>query len=275
MFTKERPDDVVLAAARVGGIRANAAAPGEFIAENLQLQTAVIEAARRAGVRRLLFFGSTCAYPKHCRQPMREEDLWTGPLEPTSLPYAVAKLAGLTMCQAYARQYGLQALTLIPSTLYGPGDDFNPDTSHVVSGLMRRMHEAKAAGAPAVALWGAGTARREFLYADDLADACRWLLELDDASWSRMAAASGLVMNVGAGEDLTLLELAEQLREVVGYRGRIDVDPSHPDGAPRKLLDSTRIRGQGWAPSVPLADGLRRTYAWYVERQDEALAHVR
>ena len=251
-----RPDAVVVAAARVGGILANDTRPAEFLYDNLAIASAVIEGARRTGVRRLLFLGSSCAYPRAAEQPIREEALLTGPLEPTNAWYAIAKIAGVKLCQAYRLQHGCDFVSAMPCNLYGPGDDFDPTASHVIPGLMRRMHEAKAADAPRVTVWGSGTPRREFLHVDDLARAAVSILE--------RYAGLGPV-NVGTGEDVSIAELAHRVGEAVGYRGRFAFDPSKPDGTPRKVLDVSRIRALDWLPRIGLEEGLARTYRWFVE----------
>jgi GDP-L-fucose synthase len=251
-----RPDVVVVAAARVGGILANAASPAEFLYDNLLIAANVIEAARRVGVAKLLFLGSSCIYPRLAPQPMREEHLLDGQLEPTNQWYAVAKIAGLKLCQAYRRQYGCDFIAVLPTNLYGPGDNFDLTTSHVVAGLIARMHAARAAGAPAVEIWGTGRPRRELLHVDDLADACVHLLEV----YSEEAP-----INVGCGADLTIAELAEKVRAVVGFTGRLHFDPGQPDGTPRKLLDVSRLSALGWQPRIPLEEGLAATYRWYLE----------
>ena len=254
-FRDERPDYVFLAAAKVGGIVANDTYPADFIRINLQIQTNVIDACHRHGVRKLLFLGSSCIYPRKARQPMTEDQLLTGPLEPTNAAYAVAKIAGITMVQAYRRQHGLNGICLMPTNLYGPGDNFDLTSSHVVPALLRKFHEAKEAGVPEVVLWGSGTVRREFLHVDDLADASLFLMrEYDDPA----------IINVGRGEDMTIRELADAIGETVGFRGRIVLDASKPDGTPRKLLDVSRITALGWAPSIGLREGLAGAYAWYV-----------
>lgn len=258
-FARERPEYVFLAAARVGGIHANDAYPADFIRDNLLIQTHVIDAARRHRVRKLLFLGSSCIYPKLAPQPISEDSLLTGPLEPTNEWYAVAKIAGIKTCQAYRRQYGLNAISLIPSNLYGPGDNFHLESAHVLPALIRKFHEAKTSGANAVVLWGTGTPRREFLHVDDLADAALFLmLSYDDPE----------IVNVGVGEDVTIRELAEIVRAVVGFEGDIVLDPAKPDGTPRKLLDVSKIQSLGWQARIPLRDGVARTYRWFLEHQD-------
>jgi len=256
-FARERPEYVFLAAARVGGILANSTYPADFIRENLLIQTHVIDAAYRYGVKKLLFLGSSCIYPKYAPQPMKEEYLLAGALEPTNEAYAVAKIAGLKMVQYYRRQYGFNGISLMPANLYGPGDRFDPEQSHVIPALLRRFHEAKERGDGEVVVWGTGTPRREFLYVDDLADAGVFLMKCyDEEMW----------INVGVGEDITIQELAEMVKEIVGFRGRIVYDPSKPDGTPRKLLDVSRLFALGWRPRVSLREGLERTYRWYLEQ---------
>ena len=257
-FAAERVDFVFLAAAKVGGIRANDAYPADFLRDNLQIQTNVIDAAWRNGVKKLLFLGSSCIYPKLAPQPIKEESLLTGPLEPTNEWYAIAKIAGLKLCQAYRRQHGFDAIAAMPTNLYGPGDNFSLLDSHVLPALLRRFHEAKVNGAPEVVVWGSGTPRREFLHVDDLADALLFLME-------RYADESPV--NVGWGEDLTIRELATMVARVVGYEGRLSFDTSKPDGTPRKLLDVNRLQGLGWRPTIRLEEGLRQTYAWFLENQ--------
>lgn len=255
-FAQERPDYVFLAAAKVGGIRANIHYPAQFIYDNLMIQANVIHHAYVHGVKKLLFLGSSCIYPKFCPQPMKEEYLLDGKLEPTNEPYAVAKIAGIKMCQAYNRQHGSRFISVMPTNLYGPGDNFHPQDSHVIPGLMRRFHEAKVSGAAEVVVWGTGSPRREFLYVDDLADACLFLMNLYE---------EGEIINVGVGEDLTIAELAQLVAEIVGFKGRLVFDPSHPDGTPRKLLDISRITRMGWQAKTPLVKGLRQTYAWFCQ----------
>ena len=259
-FEAERPEQVYLAAARVGGIHANNAYPAEFIRDNLVIETNVIHAAWRHGVRKLCFLGSSCIYPKFAPQPMREEALLTGELEPTNEWYAVAKIAGIKLCQAYRRQYGFDAISLMPTNLYGPGDNFDLQNSHVLPALIRRFHEAKLRGDASVTIWGTGTPRREFLHVDDLADAAVFL----------MRGYSGEdIVNVGVGDDLSILELARLVARVVGYGGTIDTDPSKPDGTPRKLLDVSRLHALGWRARIGLEDGIAGTYAWYLAHANE------
>lgn len=261
-FAQARPAYVFLAAAKVGGIHANDSYPGDFIRENLQLQTNVIDSAQRHGTRKLLFLGSSCVYPKHAPQPMPEDCLLTGPLEPTNEWYAVAKIAGIKMCQAYRRQYGFPAISLMPTNLYGPGDNFSLENSHVLPALIRKFHEARIQGQPQVSLWGSGTPRREFLHVDDLAAAALLLMERYD---------SGELINVGMGEDLSIAELARLVADVIGFDGAIVLDPSKPDGTPRKLLDVSRLRALGWQPRISLEAGIRATYRWFVDNA----AHLR
>lgn len=255
-FDREKVEYVILAAAKVGGILANDRFGGDFIRDNLQIQTNVIDAAWRAGVKKLLFLGSSCLYPKFAEQPLREDALLTGPLEPSNKPYAIAKIAGITMCQAYRRQYGFNAICAVPSNLYGPGDHFDPEGSHAIPGLIRRLHDAKREGAPSVTLWGTGTPRREFLYVDDMADACLHLMDHYDGED---------IVNVGPGEDVTIADLAGMIRAVVGYPGTLTQDLSKPDGHPRKVMEVSRLFATGWRPRVGLKEGLRRTYDWFLE----------
>ncbi len=270
-FARERPEYVFLAAAKVGGILANDTYPAEFIRDNLAIQTNVIHAAWQAGVERLLFLGSSCIYPKHCPQPMREEYLLTGPLEPTNRPYAIAKIAGIEMCWSYNRQYGTRFLAVMPTNLYGPGDNYHPENSHVIPALIRKFHEAKVNGSPTVTVWGTGTPRREFLYSDDMAEACIFLMSLPDEQFIPLLGRDrndGLppLVNIGVGHDLSIRELAEQIREVVGYRGEIVFDTTKPDGTPRKLLDVIRLMNMGWTACTALRSGLERTYGDYLTR---------
>jgi GDP-L-fucose synthase len=273
-FAQERPDYVFLAAAKVGGILANDTYPAEFIRDNLAIQTHVIHAAWKNGVKRLLFLGSSCIYPKLCPQPMREEYLLTGPLEPTNRPYAIAKIAGIEMCWSYNRQYGTRYLAVMPTNLYGPGDNYHPENSHVIPALIRKFHEAKVQGQPTVTVWGTGTPRREFLYSDDMADACVFLMCLPEERFAPLLgsdeAATGVFMppliNIGVGQDLTIRELAETVRAIVGYQGEIVFDTTKPDGTPRKLLDVSRLHDLGWRARTDLLDGLRASYADFLAR---------
>jgi GDP-L-fucose synthase len=255
-FRRETPDLVFLAAARVGGILANAAHQAEFLYENLAIATNVIHAAAETGVEKLLFLGSSCIYPRDAAQPMKEDALLTGPLEATNEGYAIAKIAGLKLCEYYQRQHGKRFISAMPTNLYGPWDNFHPDQSHVIPGMMRRFHEAAAVGAPEVVVWGSGTPRREFLHVDDLADAVYLLMQVYEEP--------GFI-NVGTGEDCTIAELARVMADAVGFKGTITFDRSKPDGTPRKLLDVSRIEALGWRARVPLAEGLRATYRWALE----------
>ena len=247
-------DQVYLAAAKVGGIRANDTYPAEFLRENLVIQTNVIHAAWKSGVKKLLFLGSSCIYPKLAPQPLAEDSLLTGPLEPTNEWYAIAKIAGLKMCQAYRKQYGFDAISVMPTNLYGPGDNFDLEKSHVLPALMRKFHEAKTSGAESVEVWGSGNPRREFLHVNDLADACVFLMQ---------HYSSPDIINVGWGKDISIAELADLISEVVGFQGRIEFDPGKPDGTPRKLLDTSRLTALGWQPSISLETGIASTYDWY------------
>ena len=253
-FAENEIEQVYLAAAKVGGIYANDNYPAEFIYDNLTIQTNVIDAAWRAGVKKLLFLGSSCIYPKLAPQPMTEDCLLTGPLEPTNQWYAIAKIAGIKMCQAYRKQYGFDAISVMPTNLYGPGDNFDLKTSHVLPALIRKFHEAKAAGEKSATVWGTGTPRREFLHVDDLADACVFLMRNYNAPE---------IVNIGWGQDVGILELAELVKGVVGYEGDIELDTSKPDGTPRKLLDTSRLSSLGWKPSIGLEEGIRGTHDWY------------
>lgn len=253
-FAADQPEFVFLAAAKVGGIMANATYPAEFLYENLAIQNNVIHAAWKHGVRKLVFLGSSCIYPKFAPQPIREDSLLTGPLEATNEAYAIAKIAGLKLCAAYRAQYGFPAISLMPTNLYGPGDNFDLEKSHVLPALIRRFHEARRNNAPEVTLWGTGTPRREFLHVDDLAAAACYLMEHYDGAEP---------LNVGTGEDLTIAELAAMVARVVGYEGRIVYDATKPDGTPRKLLDVSRIHALGWQARIPLEEGIGSTYQWY------------
>ena len=259
-FSAAKPEYVFLAAAKVGGILANDTYPADFLRENLKIQTNVIESAYRTGTRRLLFLGSTCIYPKLAPQPIREEYLLTGPLEPTNRAYALAKIAGIEMCWAYNRQYGTRYVAAMPTNLYGPGDNFDLKTSHVLPALMRKAIEARAAGAAEMSVWGSGTPRREFLFSDDLAEACIFLMNLDEAKFSALLTREEPpLINIGTGEDLSIRELAELICRVVGFEGRLSFDPSQPDGTPRKLCDVSKINALGWRAKTSLEDGIRRT----------------
>ena len=259
-FETERPDQVYLAAARVGGIHANNTYPAEFIYSNLMVQNNVVHEAWRVGVRKLLFLGSSCIYPKMAEQPMQEHALLMGKLEPTNEPYAIAKIAGIKLCESYNRQYGTDYRSVMPTNLYGPGDNYHPQNSHVLPAMLRRFHEAKLAGAPKVVIWGTGSARREFLYVDDMANACVQVMEMPIERYQAQVVPMESHLNVGSGEDLTIRALAELVREIVGYEGRIETDPSKPDGAPRKLLDVSKMRALGWQARVSLREGVQRAY---------------
>ncbi|ODU99301.1 MAG: GDP-fucose synthetase [Thiobacillus sp. SCN 63-57] len=264
-FESEKPDYVFLAAAKVGGIHANNTYPAEFIRDNLTIQTNIIHAAYKNNVKRLLFLGSSCIYPKLAPQPMKEEHLLTSELEPTNRPYALAKIAGIEMCWAYNRQYKTQYLAVMPTNLYGPGDNYHPENSHVIPALIRRFHEAKLANAPNVTVWGTGTPRREFLYSDDMADACVYLMSLPDEQFVPLLGQDrndGLapLMNIGVGHDLTIRELAETVKDVVGYQGMIEFDSTKPDGTPRKLMDVGRLNAMGWSAHMEMREGLARAY---------------
>lgn len=256
-FAGVKPDYVFLAAAKVGGIVANATQGADFIRENLKIEINVIDAAYRHGAKKLLFLGSSCIYPKFAQQPIREDSLLTGALEPTNLPYAVAKIAGKVMCDAYAAQYGFRAFTAMPSNVYGIGDNLHPEHSHVVAGMMRRFHEAKVSGASEVVVWGTGSPMRELIDADDLADACVFLM--------RHYGEGGMI-NVGSGEEISIRDLALLMREVTGYEGQVSFDASKPDGTPRKIMDNNQVAALGWKPRTTIEAGLRKMYAWFLAR---------
>lgn len=266
-FAVERPDQVYLAAAKVGGIHANDTYPADFLYDNLVIQANVIEAAFRSGVRQLLFLGSSCIYPKHASQPMREDALLTGVLEPTNEPYAIAKIAGIKLCESYNRQYGashrLDYRSVMPTNLYGPGDNYHAENSHVIPGLIRRFHEARLSNAEAVTVWGSGKPRREFLFVDDMAAACLHVMGLDKSVYDQHTMPMLSHINVGSGEDITIRELAELIRQVVGYEGVLRFDADKPDGSPRKLMDSARLHALGWHPRVELRQGLEIAYHAY------------
>lgn len=263
-FEQENPDQVYLAAARVGGIYANDSFPAEFIYENLMIEANVIHEAWRAGVKKLLFLGSSCIYPKLAEQPMSENALLTGTLEPTNEPYAIAKIAGIKLCESYNRQYGashgVDYRSVMPTNLYGPGDNYHPENSHVIPALIRRFHEAKVKNAPIVAIWGTGTPKREFLYVDDMAAACVHVMDLDKSIYDQHTQPMLSHINVGCGEDITIRQVAEAIGKIVGYQGEITFDPSKPDGAPRKLIDSSRLNALGWKTQVGLEAGLNAAY---------------
>ena len=267
-FFEERAiDQVYLAAARVGGIHANNTYPAEFIYQNLMIEANLVHAAHAHGVQRLLFLGSSCIYPKLAEQPMREEALLTGVLEPTNEPYAIAKIAGIKLCESYSRQYGRDFRSVMPTNLYGPGDNYHPENSHVIPALLRRFHEAVQRGDREVVIWGSGTPRREFLHVDDMAAASVHVMELDEAVLRDHTRPMLSHINVGTGEDCTIRELAETVARVTGFTGRLVFDTDKPDGAPRKLLDVSRLAALGWRPRIGLEEGLRDAYAWYVENR--------
>jgi GDP-L-fucose synthase len=260
-FQKEKPKQVYIAAAKVGGIHANSTFPVEFLRDNLAVELSLIDAAHKAGVEKLLFLGSSCVYPKLAPQPMKEEHLLTGPLEPTNEAYAIAKIAGIKLCDAYRKQYGDKFFSVMPTNLYGPNDNFDLQTSHVLPAMIRRMHEAKNAGVDAVTLWGTGTPRREFLHVDDLADACVFLMNsYDDLD----------LINIGVGDDLEIRELADLIKDVVGFKGVIEWDTSKPDGTPRKLMDVSRLNRLGWKARIGLREGITETYRWFLEHYEAA-----
>ncbi len=271
-FAMEKPDYVFLAAAKVGGIHANDTYPANFIRENLMIQSNVIHAAYVHGVKRMLFLGSSCIYPKLAPQPMKEECLLTGPLEPTNRPYAIAKIAGIEMCWSYNRQYGTRFLAAMPTNLYGPGDNYHPENSHVIPALLRKFHEAKVRGDATVKVWGSGNPRREFLYSDDMADACIHLMNLPDEKYqsllgkdeSKTGCFEPPLVNVGVGEDVTIHELALAVRKVTGFAGDVEFDPSQPDGTPRKLMDVGKLQLMGWRAKTNLLDGLSLAYAAFL-----------
>jgi GDP-L-fucose synthase len=275
-FRAERPEYVFLAAAKVGGIYANSTYPADFIYQNLMIQSNVIHTAYEAGVRRLLFLGSSCIYPKHAPQPMKENYLLTGPLESTNEPYAVAKIAGIEMCWSYNRQYGTRFLAVMPTNLYGPRDNYDLSNSHVIPALIRKFHEAKTRGSKEVAVWGTGTPRREFLYSDDMAHACVFLMNLPATRFDQLLGKEDLgrgeveppLVNIGVSEDLTIRELAEVIRQVVGFDGQIVFDTTKPDGTPRKLLDVSRLQEAGWSPTISLREGVRMTYQDFLRNLD-------
>jgi GDP-L-fucose synthase len=267
-FEQERPTQVYLAAAKVGGIHANHAYPAEFILQNLQIQTNVVEAAFRSGVQKLLFLGSSCIYPRDAKQPMAESALLTGVLEPTNEPYAIAKIAGIKLCESFNRQYGqthgIDYRSVMPTNLYGPGDNYHLENSHVIPALIQRFHRAKIEGADSVVIWGSGRPRREFLFVDDMAAACVHVMNLPKEIYDAHTEPMSSHINVGFGEDITILDLSLVVAEVVGFRGRIKVDVGKPDGPPQKLMDSSRLRNLGWSPKVELTAGLRLAYADFI-----------
>jgi GDP-L-fucose synthase len=268
-FKANKLDQVYLAAAKVGGIHANNEYPAEFIYENLMIEANIIHSAHQAGVQQLLFLGSSCIYPKNVPQPMREDALLTGILEPTNEPYAIAKIAGIKMCESYNRQYGRDYRSAMPTNLYGPNDNFHPENSHVIPALLRRFHEAKIAEAPQVVAWGSGTPMREFLHVDDMAAASVHVMQLDDATYQANTQPMLSHINVGTGVDCTIKELTETVAKVVGFAGEIVWDTSKPDGTPRKLMDVSRLRALGWQASIPLEEGLRDAYQWFLAHQND------
>ena len=271
-FAKEKPTHVYLTAAKVGGIFANSTYPAEFIYQNLMIEANIIHAAYRHAVERLLFLGSSCIYPRLAQQPMCEDALLTGTLEPTNEPYAIAKIAGIKLCESYNRQYGTDFRSVMPTNLYGPGDNFDCENSHVIPALIRRFHEAKEAGLDTIDVWGTGSPRREFLYVDDLADACVFVMELDSETYKANTQPTLSHLNVGVGEDISIVKLAETIRDIVGFKGRIHFDPGKPDGAPRKLLDVSRIHALGWRARTDLRTGLKLTYDWFLANLDRVRA---
>jgi GDP-L-fucose synthase len=266
LFKTERPEYVFLAAAKVGGILANSRYPAEFIRSNLTIQLNVVEAAYRSAVKKLMFLGSSCIYPKHAPQPIREEYLLSGLLEPTNQAYAVAKIAGIELCQSYNRQYRTNYVSVMPTNLYGPGDNFDLENSHVLPALIRKFHDAKLQNAPSVTIWGTGSPRREFLHVDDMASACVYLMTHYEGSD---------IVNIGCGEDVSIAELASLVRDIVGFTGELVFDPSKPDGTPRKLLDISRLRALGWSPTISLRDGIAETYTWFADQTQAAGAASR
>lgn len=264
----ERPDVVILAAAKVGGIHANNTYPAEFIHDNLMIECNVIHQAHQAGVERLLQLGSSCIYPREAAQPMAEDALLTGPLEPTNEPYAIAKIAGIKLCESYNRQYGVDYRSVMPTNLYGPGDNFHPENSHVLPALMRRFHEAAQQGSDEVVIWGTGTPRREFLHVDDMAEASLFVLDLDIGAYQANTQPMLSHINVGCGEDVSIRELAGMIAEVTGFEGRISCDASKPDGTPRKLMDVSRLSEMGWRAQIPLQRGLQETYRWFLDSRN-------
>jgi GDP-L-fucose synthase len=269
-FAGEQIDQVYLAAAKVGGIHANDTYPAEFIYDNLMMEANIVHQAWRHGVKKLLFLGSSCIYPRMAPQPIKEEYLMSGTLEPTNEPYAMAKIAGIKLCESYNRQYGTDYRSVMPTNLYGPGDNYHPQNSHVIPALLRRFHEAKLSNAPEVVIWGSGKPMREFLYVDDMAAACVHVMNLDQATYAAHTEPMHSHINVGTGEDVTIADLARLVGETVGYRGQIGFDTSKPDGTPRKLLDVSKLKRLGWQASTPLQEGLRRAYAAFVEETEAA-----
>ena len=272
-FQIHKVDQVYLAAAKVGGIHANNTYPADFIYENLMIEANIVHAAHMSGVQNLLFLGSSCIYPKHAEQPMKEEALLTGILEPTNEPYAIAKIAGIKLCESYNRQHGRDYRSVMPTNLYGPHDNYHPQNSHVIPALLRRFHEAVQRGDEEVVIWGSGKPMREFLHVDDMAAASVHVMELDDASYRDNTQPMLSHINVGTGVDCTIRELAETVAKVTGFTGRLSFDASKPDGAPRKLMDVSRLKALGWQADIGLEDGLRDAYGWYVENVEQARTH--
>ena len=268
-MAQEKPEQIILAAAKVGGIHANNEYPAEFIYQNLMIEANVIHQAWRSGCSRLLFLGSSCIYPKFAEQPMREEALLTGVLEATNEPYAIAKISGIKLCESYNRQYGVDFRSVMPTNLYGENDNFHLQNSHVIPALIRKFHDAKVSGAPTVSVWGTGTAMREFLHVDDMAAACVHVMNLSKDAYQSSTEPMLSHLNVGTGEDVTIRELTEIIQSVTGYQGQIDWDSSKPDGAPRKLMDVSKLKGLGWQPKIGLREGLASTYQWFVEHQGQ------
>ncbi len=269
-FNSYKFDQVYLAAAKVGGIKANNQFPADFIYENLLIQANIMNSAHRTGVQKLLFLGSSCIYPKYANQPISEDELLKGVLEPTNEPYAVAKIAGIKMCESYKRQFGSDYRSVMPTNLYGPGDNFHLENSHVIPGLMRRFHEAKINEASVVSVWGTGNAKREFLHVDDMAEACIYIMNLEREKYTAHTEAMLSHINVGSGIDCTIKELARLIASVVGYHGNIVFDTSKPDGAPRKLLNVSKLNKMGWSSSISLIEGLKSTYNWFLEHYDSS-----
>lgn len=267
-FASNSIDEVYLAAAKVGGIHANNSYPAEFIYDNLMIQANVVDAAYRSGVRKLLFLGSSCIYPKLAQQPMAESQLMQGALEPTNEPYAMAKIAGIKLCESYSRQYGVDYRSVMPTNLYGPGDNFHPDNSHVIPALMRRFHEAKERGDTEVVVWGTGTPKREFLHVDDMAAACLHVLNLPRETYTVHTNPMASHINMGTGQDCTIAQLAQTLAQVIGFKGQVVFDTSKPDGASRKLLNVNKLHSLGWRAQIPLYQGLEQTYAWFLDNVD-------
>ncbi|MGZ5001494.1 MAG: GDP-L-fucose synthase [Methylomonas sp.] len=270
---REKPSQVILAAAKVGGIHANNVFPAEFIYQNLMMEANVIHQAWQAGCRQLLFLGSSCIYPKFAEQPMRESALLTGILEPTNEPYAIAKIAGIKLCESYNRQYGTDYRSVMPTNLYGQNDNFHLENSHVIPALIRKFHDAKVANAPSVSVWGSGKAMREFLHVDDMAAASLHVLNLEKATYQSVTEPMLSHLNVGTGEDVTIRQLAETIAKVAGFQGEISWDAEKPDGTPRKLMDNAKLWSLGWQPKIGLEDGLRATYQWFLEHQSDFKAH--